>query len=74
MHKILLQVHVEISEDFTVKKARGISQLYTNQAILQTPFMSRNMCTVTAKKKNIPGNVPSSVDGDPSSPQAKHHY
>jgi len=34
--------------------------------------MSCNMCTVTAKTKNVPGNVTSPTDDGPSSLQAKH--
>ena len=34
--------------------------------------MSCNMCTVTAKTRNVPGNVTSPKDDGPSSLQAKH--
>ena len=67
MCKILPEVHVEISQDVTVKKEHGSAQLVINYSVLQSPIMSCNMCTVTAKTRNIPGNVISPTDDGPSS-------
>jgi hypothetical protein len=71
----LLQVHMKILQDVTVKEAHGSAQLYTNEAILQSTTMACNMCTVTAMTRNVPGIVTSPTDDNPSSHQSKYsHY